>query len=60
MIVPASTLPTIQSPAVDAAGDNDNGVAPNQQNLLMAAAQMHKLGRLGHSRPPSHAKLKAL
>lgn len=45
MIVPASTLPSgIASPL---ANDNQQQAQPSQAQLLMAAAEMHKMGRLG-------------
>lgn len=44
MIVPLSTLPQPTSPL--GPSSDDNSVAPSQANLLMAAAEMHKMGRL--------------
>lgn len=58
MIVPASTLPSTDSPSP--LGANDNAAQPSQAQLLLAAAEMHKLGRLGHVRPAPKPKLKPL
>ena len=46
MIVPTSNLPI--NPAMLA---NDNSEQPSQANLLMAAAEMHKMGKLNPRKP---------
>lgn len=59
MIVPPNSLPSpYSSPA------NDDNPQPSQAQLLMAAAQMHKLGRMSNQPPrfqaPPKPKQKAL
>lgn len=44
MIVPPSSLPSPFSSPL--ANDNNQQPAPTQAQLLMAAAEMHKMGRL--------------
>lgn len=46
MIIPANLATAAPSPLA-----NDNTQQPSQTNLLMAAAEMHRMGRLKSPKP---------
>jgi len=50
MIVPTNLLSTTPASPL---GANDNTTPPSLTNMLMAAAQMHKMGRLAGTPKPA-------
>ena len=55
MIIPPSVATAQSSSALGPTNDNDEPGKPSLSNLLMAAAEMHKMGRLGRKAPTKPA-----
>lgn len=46
------TVPGTPAPSLSGVSPASDGPAPSPENLLMAAATMHSLGRLPDAKPP--------